>query len=324
MISIKPYHTQDKKRWDTFVQTSKNGTFVLQRDYMEYHQDRFEDASLLVFKDQTLIAILPANKQHNTLISHAGLTYGGLVYDTKMTQFLMIKTFQALIAYLIDQEIITLTYKTIPTIYHKGPAEEDRYALFLLNAELIRRDSLTVIDRDYSVNFQTRRKRAIKEAQKQTFTVQQSNDFVTYWHLLTHNLQTKHNVGPVHNCAEIQFLAEKFPSNIKLFICCKQDELLAGIVVYETDMTAHFQYIAASDTGKNQGALDWLFEKLIKNIYATKRYVDFGISNEQNGKYLNQGLADFKEGFGGRTIIHDYYHIPCETSRISQLDRAIL
>ncbi|MGG6545868.1 UNVERIFIED_CONTAM: GNAT family N-acetyltransferase, partial [Prevotella sp. 15_C9] len=39
------YSAGDKERWDRFVRRSKNGTFLMQRDYMDYHADRFQDCS---------------------------------------------------------------------------------------------------------------------------------------------------------------------------------------------------------------------------------------------------------------------------------------
>ena len=47
---------------------------------MEYHNDRFEDFSLMVYKNGKLIALLPANKKDNIVYSHQGLSYGGVVY----------------------------------------------------------------------------------------------------------------------------------------------------------------------------------------------------------------------------------------------------
>ena len=61
----------------------KNSTFLFQRDFMDYHSDRFMDHSLLVFKDEKLIAVLPGNQVDNTVYSHQGLTYGGLIVHKK-------------------------------------------------------------------------------------------------------------------------------------------------------------------------------------------------------------------------------------------------
>lgn len=325
MVTVKPYTIEDKLLWNNFISLSKNGTFLLDRNYMTYHADRFEDASLLFFdKNQSLIALLPANKSGSEIISHEGLTYGGLIYDNRMTQPLMIHVFQVLLRYLLEQKITGLTYKTIPAIYHKGPSDEDRYVLFLLNAQLIRRDSLTVIDKHYPIAFQKRRKRALNQAQKSCFKLQIATNFVDYWNVLIENLQAKHGVKPVHHYNEIQSLAENFPSNIKLFTCYEENTLMAGVVIYETELVAHFQYIAATEKGKNSSALDWLFMTLITDIYKDKRYIDFGISNEKKGRFINQGLIDFKEGFGGRTIVHDYYQIKPNVDHISQLGCALL
>ena len=63
--------------------TAKNSTFLFHRDFMDYHQDRFDDYSLLIFKKEKLIAVFPANKIDEILYSHQGLSYGGLVFYKK-------------------------------------------------------------------------------------------------------------------------------------------------------------------------------------------------------------------------------------------------
>ena len=70
------------------------------------------------------------------------------------------------------------------------------------------------------------------------------------------------------------------------------------------------QYIAASDAGCALGALDWLFAQLLSQaavLFPHVRYFDFGTCNEQDGRYLNEGLIFQKEGFGARAICYDTY-----------------
>ena len=321
-MQILIYTDQLKMQWDDFIRNSKNGTFLLMRDYMDYHRSRFIDASLLILDERNNIrALLPANRKDDVLLSHEGLTYGGLIYDEKMTQPMMLKIFHVVLLYLLQNNIRQFVYKTIPRIYHRGPADEDRYALFLLDARLQRRDCLTVIDHQFPIPFQSRRARAINKARKLLFNVQQLFSFEDYWCLLEHNLKEKHDVLPVHNVSEISRLAQLFPDNIKLFVCYEQDQLLAGVIVYETEQVAHFQYIAASTYGKQIGALDWLFNTLITINYTNKRYIDFGISNEQQGRVINHGLIDFKEGFGGRTVEHDVYQIDVGTALLNRMNQ---
>ena len=63
-MKIQCYEDSQKQVWDEFVGGSKNGTFLFFRDYMDYHRDRFEDHSLLIWEDNgRLIALLPANRE---------------------------------------------------------------------------------------------------------------------------------------------------------------------------------------------------------------------------------------------------------------------
>ena len=102
-------------------------------------------------------------------------------------------------------------------------------------------------------------------------------------------------------------LAERFPENISLWAAYDGQEMLAGIVIYETPLVAHCQYIANSENGRNVGALDLVVDYLINDIYTEKTFFDFGISNEKEGRYLNAGLVGQKQEFGGRAIAYDFY-----------------
>jgi lipid II:glycine glycyltransferase (peptidoglycan interpeptide bridge formation enzyme) len=39
------------------------------------------------------------------------------------------------------------------------------------------------------------------------------------------------------------------------------------------------------------------------------RFFDFGISNENSGKVLNEGLYGFKSEFGCGGVVHEFYEI---------------
>jgi hypothetical protein len=48
--TVRRYTSEDFALWNAFISTAKNATFLFHRDFMEYHSDRFEDYSLLVFE----------------------------------------------------------------------------------------------------------------------------------------------------------------------------------------------------------------------------------------------------------------------------------
>jgi hypothetical protein len=308
-MPIEFFQQKNKAEWDEFVLSSKNGTFLFLRDYMDYHSDRFLDYSMVVRKGGKIVALIPANIENDIVHSHKGLTYGGIVTSFAMTTTGFVTLFTEILDFLSRQGISKIIYKTVPAIYHKIPAEEDRYALFRANAKLTRRDILSVIHADHRVPEQKRRKRGASRAHKSGLEIQESHNWIDFWTVLEGRLKTSHQVTPVHSLDEIVRLKDLFPNNIRLFVASLSDDILAGCVIFHTGIVAHAQYIAASPEGQTKSALDLLFFRLINEEFRDTQYFDFGISNEENGRILNNGLVEFKEGFGARAIIHDHYEL---------------
>lgn len=307
-VTLRRYSDDDADSWNRFVAASKNGTFMLDRNYMDYHRQRFDDHSLLAFDvDGTLLAVLPAHRRDGLLVSHGGLTYGGVVSDAAMTPLKMLGLFDALLAHIRDEGLRGLYYKAIPRVYHRQPADEDLFALFAHNAVLKRRDLTTAIDPQCPAPAQTRRRRGMKAAAKAGLTVAESDRWDEFWAILTQNLADRHNLKPVHSLEEIRLLHSRFPDAIKLYCVTQDDAVIGGAVMYLTERCAHVQYTASNPAGRDANALDLLFFTLIET-YAG-RWFDFGISNEGDGRRLNHGLIDYKEGFGGRTVTLDHYEI---------------
>ena len=309
MIEVRRYDKTNAGVWDAFVEGSKNGTFMLKRGYVDYHADRFVDYSLMFYEGDKLVGVLPASFHNSQLRSHGGLTYGGLITSTDIRIQQVIEIFSALKEYMQEQNISSLLYKRVPEIYYRYPSDEDLYALYRIGATLVRRDISSTIYLPSKIKFSERRKRGSKQAAKQGIEVKQSTDYAGYINMLSEVLQKYHDTKPVHTANELELLASRFPENIKLYAAYKDDMMLAGVVVFETDNVAHAQYIANSDEGRQCGALDAVMDYLINQQYSNKVYFDFGVSTENNGMYLNEGLAMQKQEFGGRGIAYDFYKI---------------
>ena len=41
MYNIELYTPEQKTNWNVFIENAKNSTFLFNRDYMDYHSDRF-------------------------------------------------------------------------------------------------------------------------------------------------------------------------------------------------------------------------------------------------------------------------------------------
>jgi len=290
---------------------------------MEYHSDRFTDASLLVYKTKKLVALLPANRLEDRVYSHQGLTYGGLVVSLKLKLKDYIILFQELLQYLTKQGVSSFHIKELPDFYAIQPSQELGYLAQLTQAKTTRVDSASVIDYTNKLPIQPNRLEGVKKAKRQGLVIREEETFEAFWQeILLPNLATRHDASPTHTQEEITDLHGKFPKNIRQFNVYKDNHIVAGATIFETKTTAHVQYISANAQKQELGSLDFLFEQLINRTFAHKRYFDFGISNESQGKLLNGGLSYWKECFGGRTKVHRFYQF--NTANHSLLKNVLL
>ncbi len=309
MFEITRYTADRKEEWDGFVKTSKNGTFLLDRNYMDYHSTRFEDHSLMFYRDGRLYAMLPANVKDGVLYSHQGLTYGGLVMHEDASAANIATLFGELNALLKDEGISKVVYKPTPWIYHLLPSEEDLYALFkVCKARVSARDISSTIIFDNRIKWHRDRRYGVNKARNNGVSVRRSDDLAAFWHVLDLNLGNKYGVKPVHTVEEMTLLKSRFPDNILLYVAEKDGETLGGTVLYVTNQVIHAQYISASPEGKRLRVIDAIYEVILNHDFADFRlYFDFGKSTENLGTYLNENLIYQKEGFGARGVCYDTY-----------------
>ncbi|GGE05070.1 GNAT family N-acetyltransferase [Psychroflexus salis] len=316
------YSKTKKKDWNSFIKHAKNATFLFEREFMDYHADRFTDYSLMVYDDKNkLVACLPANiTDENIVYSHQGLTYGGICYKKDLKLPVQLEIIKAIVQYLNQQGVEKLIYKAFPRFYNELQTDEVEYAMFLINAKLYRRDTALAIDYSNRFKYSPNYRREAKQAAKAGTKVIESEDFESFWRdVLEPNLYSRFKVKPVHNIEEILLLKSRFPNNIKLYIAQNDNTTIAGTVFFETKTVAHAQYISATDEARKNGALNQLYIHLIDEVFNNKKYFDFGIANENNGKALNQGLLAWKERMGGRAYSHDFYEI--KTKNYNLLDQ---
>lgn len=305
---IQHYTDDQQSLWNRFVAASKQGTFLFDRGYMDYHRDRFHDHSLMVYQGQKLVALLPANDAGDTLWSHQGLTYGGLLTTKKAKAAQVCAIFEQLNATLREEGFHHMVYKPMPWIYQQLPAQEDLYALTKVCGARIRERNLSsTLVMNRRLPFEESRKSGLRKALRSGLKVVESNQWADFWQILDTNLTTRYHAHPVHTLAEMELLHSRFPNNIRLFMVLKNNLPLGGTVIFETPQVVHTQYISASPEGKANGALDLLFDHLLNEVYADRTIFDFGTSNEQHGRILNEALIFQKEGFGGRGVCYDTY-----------------
>lgn len=309
MFEIKRYTDNDKEEWNHFVEVSRQDTFLFNRNYMDYHHDRFTDFSLMFYRCDALYALLPANIDGDTLWSHEGLTYGGFITGENAKASDIIDMFTQLNEYLKSRGIHRVIYKPIPWIYQRQPAQEDLYAItYACHAKLCVRN-LSVADKmSDPIKWRHDRHYNANKAFHSGIVVSQDNTALPdFWKVLDDNLKMTYNAKPVHTLREMQGLVAAFPNNIRLYVAKIEGKVIGGVVIYIYQKVVHTQYISATPEGKHLHAIDALIRTIMYEFQDKCEYFDFGTSNEDNGRVLNKTLIAQKEGFGARGVCYDWY-----------------
>ena len=182
MFEIRAYDASQRELWDSIVTGSRVPFFQFYRSYMEYHSDRFDDASMVCFRDGVASALLPGNVRGDTYYSHQGLTFGGLVNLLGgLRASGVIRLVEEVADRLRRDGFKRLVYKAIPPIYHATPSEEDVYALARLGATLTRVELTTTIDYRAPPALSSRRQRGIRKAKKAGLDFRESSDWEGFW-----------------------------------------------------------------------------------------------------------------------------------------------
>jgi hypothetical protein len=308
------YNNDNFDEWDEFCKNTIQGTFLHTRKFLSYHKDKFLDHSLILRSDDKIIGLFAAAEHptdKKTIVSHPGITYGGVLHAGDLYGEHMLEGIKLLAQHYKNSGYTKLVYKTIPFIYHKAPSQDDLYAMFRIGATRFRTDLSCAIDLTHRLHPSSRRIRSLKKAIKSGIKVVSNSSLVgQLWAVLSENLELKHGAKPVHSTADIMYLMEVFPDAINCICAVYDNQVIAGVVTFETEDCTHAQYIASNKKGNELSALDAVFNYLIEFAQSqNKRWFDFGISNENNGQILNSGLFNFKCEFGGGGITHDFYEV---------------
>jgi hypothetical protein len=318
--AVRRYREQDAEAWDKLTAESWNGTFLHERRFLAYHGDRFQDVSFVVEDDRgRVIGAFPAALhpgRTDTVISHPGLTYGGVVHKGELRGAVMLDVLQDICELYRGMNLRYLRYKAVPYIYHAVPSGEDLYALFRLGAVRYRCDLSAAIDLDCRQKPSNLRIRDLRKAQRAGVDVTFGPEYLEpFWAVLEANLRTKHGTRPVHTLEEITHLQSRFPEQIRCVVGVVGNRVVAGVVLFQTYRVTHVQYSASTAEGNSIGASTAVIDYAVgKSMDLGARYFDFGVSNEQEGRILNEGLYRFKTSFGAGGVAQEFYEVELNTT----------
>lgn len=316
---IVPYNETLKNTWDNFVENnSVNGTFLHTRKFYAHNPlNSQDDKSYLFYKKNRLMAVIGCTLQSTdaVLVSHLRSTCGGFIVSRQVDIEASLAIVQLFLEetgkYGIKQIIIKNPFR----IFFRKPCDDFDYALWYFGFTTLFReleiaipvDRSSKIETDYSEGTRS----GLHKAQK-TLSVEESSDYKTYWALLEKTLKERHNIRPVHSYEQFCSLLEHVGTNkIRLFVVRKENELIAGLVLFLlNDICVHAQYIAYDFAFQNERPLNILLHEV--SIWAQKngyQFFNLGRANEDNGKTVNFNLFKFKESYGGRGVLRETLHL---------------
>lgn len=298
-------------QWDAFCKEANNATFIQSRLFLSYHGDRFKDESVMIFESGKLVGLLPAAQapgDRELVVSHPGITYGGLIHDGWLSGERTVLALERIREFYRAKGYSRLLYKALPHGYARVPSQDDIYALFRSGAAFDRCNLSCTIDLATQRPLPERRRRGLKKALKASEVTSGPEHLARLWEIVEDNLRRKHDATPVHSLAEMQELLRRFPAEIELRCASVAGTVEAGVVLFKFPRLWHAQYIASSEVGYDTSALDGVFNSAIEDARASgAQYFDFGTSNEDGGLKLNDGLYRFKSEFGGGGMAHPFF-----------------
>ncbi len=313
-MQVVSYVPSFAEEWDAFIKNCPMATFLHSRRFLSYHRDRFNDCSLVFMDGEALLGVLPAAESGQSVESHPGATFGGIVHNGKLSGEKMQEAITLAAEHYRQAGFSSFVYKAPPACYRRRPCDDDLYALHELNAQLSTCKLSCTINLADQEEISYARRKGEKKAIKAGLCLVTGEEYLpTIWQLVEENMQLRHGAKPVHSYAEIEYLSKLFPDNIKFYAGLLADEIVCGGVLFLSESVWHAQYVHANEVGRKIYALDLFYQHIIEQAkVAGVRYFSFGVSNKpQNmGGGLNSGLYAAKKQFGGGGEAHLVFTLP--------------
>jgi hypothetical protein len=312
-LSVLGYEPRHAEIWEETVSRSCVGTMLLTRRFISYHGNRFRDRSLIVGDRRgKVVGVFPAAEDPvnpRIVVSHPGLTYGGLVHDGSVRGASMVEALEKIASHYRRVGYSRLRYKVLPAIYRSAPTDDDIYALFRIGAYRYRCDLSAAIDLSRRGKVSHSRPQKRRRAEAAGVSAKESwSDIAGFWEILEQNLSRRHGASPVHSLEEIRMLHDRFPDDILLMTAKIGGVLVGGILLFLGGPVMKAQYAATTEEGRATFALDPVTEQAIDLARERGcRFFDFGTATLDEGHSLNQDLYQFKVSFGAGGVVYEQY-----------------
>ncbi len=332
-LSLQPYSDEQAKQWDNFVSFSRNGTIFHTRKFLSYHPEkRFEDASLLFLDGEKLVAVLPAAAKEDAgkkiLVSHPGASYGGLVLHGDASVSETGEMMTALLAHAKAKKYSGISMLRLPPAsLQRLYSEDPQYWMFQQGYRMSRCEMDGAIDlsafddlTDMQVlksldailqSLHGKCRNMVRQAKRAKIEVKLSNDFDAFWPVLESVLAGRHGAKPTHTLAEIKKLHTLLPQGFRCLTAHLEGRIVGGIVL----VSIHGEALYTLYMGQEYASQQFhpmhllLVEAIHLSLKEKRRVLHLGVSTEDGGTKVNEGLFFFKESFGCKPVRRESWEI---------------
>ncbi len=322
-LSLQPYTDEKAKQWDDFVSLSRNGTIFHTRKFLSYHPEkRFQDASLLFLDGEKIVGVLPAALKEEAgtkmLVSHPGASYGGLVLHPDMSVTETGEMMQALLAYAKSKKFAGISMLRLPPAsLQRQYSEDSQYWMFQQGYRMSRCemdgaiDLFRLSDDRILESLNGKCRNMVRQAERAKIEVKLSNDFDAFWPVLESVLVQRHGAKPTHTLAEIKKLHALLPNGFRCLTANLEGKIVGGIVLITIhDLALYTLYMGQEYASQQFHPMHLLLVEAIRLCLKEKRRVlHLGVSTEDGGTKVNEGLFFFKESFGCKPVRRESWEL---------------
>ncbi len=308
-MEVRRFEESMAEEWDDFLIRSANGTFLQSRAFLDIEGRSPSDHSLVLVEVQsgisTVVGVVPGHRVDAKFISHPGATHGGLIYlprdGLERVTRLIAEIASALRAEAMEDWLVS----PVPVPLRRVRTEADLCGYWRAGARLVGRGGGSFLPAGIPLGRRKNRRFARRAGVRCCVATSPESGF----RLIEEVVMSRHHASTTHSQEQIRNLIRNFPDQIEMLEGWVGSQLVCAAITFRMPTCLHFQYMGATEAGRETQALDSLVE--FASITATHLGLglSFGVSTLKGGRVLNAGLAAFKEGFGALPMVHDTYEI---------------
>jgi len=304
-INLEALGGHNEKAWDALVKVAPNGHLMARTGFFRYHADRFEDASLFFFRGRRPLGVLPANRVGDTLWSHQGVSFGGLILHPR-THFSHVEAaVSALRDHLRAGGFKSFMYRPAPHPYQVFPREEDVFFLEQAGARRVdtKLHSMVLCGEPSALTAKTWN-HTVRRSKESGVTVRAGldADLPAVWGLVEQALE-RHGQNAVHTIDDIALLRSRFPDEVPILLAeSGSGELLSGQVLLRSGRTLTLLYVGDALAGRELNAGTMLQDHVMNAPENAGFWFDLGQWCDTGSRQGSDSLLQYKEAAGGRLI----------------------